>query len=383
MGHIEEKRRGTRPWAPDLAEAERALRSALVEQRRLQRRRLSLLGAGFGLALAATVRVTVALCAPARSPGPAWMLDWGLGAIAFGAAGWALFLSRRADMQLDRLREDVFTFRFLRDAHEYEASATGLLVEEPAQPTGRPRGVVDEDVRAPSPTFATIAAVTAVAAGLALVLALFDPGATVTDRARHWTFLEEATTPTGLGFTMPSEQAGAWVLGEHAGATGARALVNLAGTPGERPATAVINEPSPRDLRIRTRCMASAALPDQACGIVFRYLNEKTHYVARIDAVSGTIALGVVVNGSERVLQSAPAEIGASVWQELLVHARADHLTVDWNGRRVVDVHDPTLSLAGGVGLWAPANCVAYFDELEVRPFASRPHPDDLLPFLL
>ncbi|WP_437516805.1 hypothetical protein [Sorangium sp. So ce1099] len=44
-----------------------------------------------------------------------------------------------------------------------------------------------------------------------------------------------------------------------------------------------------------------------------------------------------------------------------------------------IDVPDVTLGAAGDVGLWARASFAACFDELEVRPFAARLHPDELL----
>lgn len=56
---------------------------------------------------------------------------------------------------------------------------------------------------------------------------------------------------------------------------------------------------------------------------------------------------------------------------------------MDWNGRRVIEARDLGLLSPGAVGLWAPAECVAYFDELAVRALPSSLGDLDLLPFVL
>jgi hypothetical protein len=52
-------------------------------------------------------------------------------------------------------------------------------------------------------------------------------------------------------------------------------------------------------------------------------------------------------------------------------------------GREVIDVRDPTLSDQGALGLWAPADCVAYFDELTVQALPAALTPAELLLFKL
>ncbi|WP_437840819.1 hypothetical protein [Sorangium sp. So ce1153] len=253
------------------------------------------------------------------------------------------------------------------DAEGKEAERVG------AAPDGRPRASL----------VATMAAVLAAAFAVALAAEWCGVGAPAADAARRWTFVDEVKSPETLGFRTHDARGGAWVLDEHAAATGARALVNLAGAPGEPPAIAVLDRPSARDLEVDTRCMVSPDLPEQACGVVFRYVDAKNYYLSRVDAVAGDVSLSVVVGGREQPLVRARATVRPSVWQDLRVRAVADRFIVEWNGRRVIDVPDVSLGAAGGVGLWARASCVAYFDELEVRPLAARLHPDDLLPSLL
>ena len=198
----------------------------------------------------------------------------------------------------------------------------------------------------------------------------------------RWMFVDEATDPAAIGFVLADAAAGVWELAAHDEATGARALVNGAGAPGGAPATAVVGEPRSRDLFLATRCKASAERPDQACGLVFRYVDPGTHYVARVE--QDGVHLGVVIGGVERAIRTVAADVDPTRWQDLAVEARGDHLTVSWNGRPVIDTHDPTLAAPGAAGLWAPSDCIAYFDELTVAPLPSTlPHPSELLPHLL
>jgi len=218
---------------------------------------------------------------------------------------------------------------------------------------------------------------------IAVVAVVDGAGGGAVEEPRRWTFLEEVSDPAALGFRLGVERAGAWVVDDHAEATGARALVNHAGAPGERPATAVVERLASRDVQALTRCKASSDHPEQACGVVFRYRNERNYYVARADAAASAVILAAVVDGVERPLERAAVEVQPSVWQELVVHARGERLSVDWNGRRVIEARDLGLLSPGAVGLWAPAECVAYFDELAVRALPSSLGDLDLLPFVL
>ena len=227
----------------------------------------------------------------------------------------------------------------------------------------------------------------AAAAGLvaaALVIAvLFGTVNIAPMPARTWTFEGAATDPASLGFETSSKEAGEWRVVDHEGASGNRALVNLAGDPTAPAASAIAQNSVMRDLKAATRCKSSAGRRLQSCGLVFRYIDRANYYVARVDVGRGEVSLGVVVRGVERPIKSALSDVSGT-WQELAVVAQADHLLVALNGRELFTVRDPTLPSAGRIGVWAPADGEAYFDELSfaVLP-ATRAHPSDLLPILL
>ncbi|MCC6552504.1 MAG: hypothetical protein IT372_05705 [Polyangiaceae bacterium] len=376
---------GAAPRAMNEREATEVLRALLREEQRVRARRGLFLGVAVGLLLAATVRVTVAASSPRPSPAVlAVVIEVIVTAVALAAAAAAGLRARRAERDLAGILRDAAALLVIRDALSQRAPSPVPAAERSSAPGTRPEARRAGE-RRPAPRLSALLDLAAIAAaGLAIAIAIAAGGRDGPSGPRaRWTFLEEVEDPAALGFTVPTERAGAWRISPVAGATGARALVNLAGALDEAPATAVAGHPSPRDAEILTRCKTSPDLPEQACGVVFRYRDARNHYVARVDSARGEITLGVVVNGAERAIRSARVDAPPSTWQELRVRARGDRHLVEWNGRKIIEVHDPTLSNAGAVGLWAPANCVAYFDELSVQPLAGAPHPSDLLPIML
>jgi hypothetical protein len=182
-----------------------------------------------------------------------------------------------------------------------------------------------------------------------------------------FTFTERVEDPRLLGLSVSTTPAGTWLLDEHPGATGNRALVNRVGARGAGAATAVIEHARASDIHASTRCKFGTSLSEQACGLAFRYVDEQQYYVARADALEQAVLLVLVQAGSERIIGRQAAPITANRWYDLNVDAQADRLRVSLNQDLVLDVRDPTIAGPGRVGLWVPAECEAYFDELTFR----------------
>jgi hypothetical protein len=382
----------------DHAGVEGTLDATMAEIQRLHRTNTRLRRAAAAGLVVAAARLVAAL---RLGVGQVVLLELAV-AVVLALTIYALVQASRIGARLEALRQEIFTLRFLRDVLAHEGGPTALYLGHPyrartatsnaardhaAGNTRDQPASTDADKRPFGwaitwrPILGT--ALLSVIAGLGvLALAWLGTGKSSTE-PRTWMFLEDVTDPRSLGFHTPTAAAGEWVLQFHEDATGARALVNLAGAPAERPATAVVDRPSPRDLQLGARCKVSPDRPEQACGVVFRYQDHGNHYVARVDAAAAVVTLGVVVDGIERLIHAEAADIGTSRWHDLAVQARADHIVVTWNGSKVIDVRDPTLSSQGAVGLWAPADCVAYFDELTVQALPAVLTPAELLLFML
>jgi hypothetical protein len=190
--------------------------------------------------------------------------------------------------------------------------------------------------------------------------------------ARSWLFLDEAEFVGTRGFEPTEARAGVWRVEPHETAIGRSALVNLPGEAEAPPATAIANAFAASDVLVRTRCKVapSDALP--ACGVVFRWDSARRHWIARVDTTAGVVSVGIVEDGVERLVDSAPILAEASLWQDLVVTARGDRIVVEHNGTTRVEIRDAITHPGDGVGLWAPAASTAYFDEFTAHPLADR-----------
>jgi hypothetical protein len=219
--------------------------------------------------------------------------------------------------------------------------------------------------RADTPRVARLVASAAVVASIALLAGMFV-GEGSAPRQR-WTFLD-GSTPAEVGLVLRSARSGDWVLEDHGPATGGRALVSHEGDRGAAPGVAVATTVRARDLRAVTRCkVVETSGGHDACGLVFRFVDDANYSVARLDVNARVVDLAVVANGRERLVGRVPAAVGPGVWQELAIDARGAALRASLNGRVVLDLGDEASAVPGSVGLWAPAPAKAYFDELAIE----------------
>lgn len=360
-----------------------ALRRARAEADRLDRRQRAVAVGSMTLVAAAAARAIVGLVVPAAHLGGSpVVLAAALGiAFALGLAG--IVLARRWAERAARMRLEVFWLEVTQTALDREALLAAVLpgrvaaTWKDASPANDARpAAARETIDAPSGNGGLWIAAAAMIAVL-LGAALRGPAAPA---RQSWTFTEQAASPADLGLATPVDRAGPWSLEDHEHATGGRALVNRAGAPDERPALAVATSLRARDLRAATRCKVASAA--SACGLVFRYRDERNHYIARIDGASATVSLAAVVDGAERLVSARAIDASPGAWHQLGVEARGDHLVVTWNGRDAIDARDGALPGEGAIGLWVPAAGVALFDELTVEPLPVRSDLLDLAPLL-
>jgi hypothetical protein len=206
---------------------------------------------------------------------------------------------------------------------------------------------------------------TAIAASTA---ATTPPG----DASRTWTFDgdRDGAPPAGFSFAQTGGPAGRWVVRAEADAPsrpGVLAQIDTDDTD-DRYAIAAAESPPLRDMSLSVRCKPVSGGVDQACGLVFRYQDEKNYYITRANPLEGNVRLYYVKNGGRSRIASWDGAVTAGVWHELAVEVRGDHIQVSWDGKQVLDHHDATFGEAGRGGLWIKADSVTYFDDLLVAP---------------
>jgi hypothetical protein len=330
-----------------------ALEHARAEARRLDVESRGLVAAAVGGLTLVSARGIVALLAPSNEA-TAWPLAGAL--IVSVALLVALHVHGfRKRTRREALLGHVRMMELARDVVD-RSTASALVVLEEASTSS----VV---TRAGS-TLRRLGAAVAVAAAIGVVLAWVAARAPQ-NASRRWTFVESAAVPAQLGLRTHASDSGPWSLEDDAHATGARALVNREGEPGARPGIVTANGLSARDVHATTRCKAAGSKQVRACGLVFRFQDAENHHVARVDLERGALVVAKVSGGVERVVGSLPISASPDVWQEIAVDASGARIRVTWNGTATLEVLD-VRSRAGSVGIWAPSEAEASFDDLSV-----------------
>jgi hypothetical protein len=124
-----------------------------------------------------------------------------------------------------------------------------------------------------------------------------------------------------------------------------------------------------RDGDVSVRIKPVAGGGDHGGGLVWRYRDERNHYLLRANAADNTVSVFRVQNG-QRTALAAPAkyELTANGWSILKVSARGSRFQVYVDHRRVLEGNDGAFTAAGKVGLCTVAESVMYFDDFRVNP---------------
>jgi hypothetical protein len=130
---------------------------------------------------------------------------------------------------------------------------------------------------------------------------------------------------------------------------------------------AIANEPAFTDLRLSVRGRLLSGEVDQVFGLVFRCLDADNYYLTRANALEENVRLYHVTGGRRQQIGHWKGKVTPGEWHELEVEARGDHLQVSFDGERVIDVHDGTLTQPGRVGVWTKADAVTQFDVLRAE----------------
>jgi hypothetical protein len=191
--------------------------------------------------------------------------------------------------------------------------------------------------------------------------------------AKSWNFEGAAMNkpPPDFSFARTGEgRPGRWQVTEDKGAASGRAVLAQVDTDDTdyRFPLAIAPEVQAKNLRLSVKCKPVDGKVDQAAGLVFRYKDENRYYVARMNALENNVRLYHVVDGRRIQFAGWNGKVSKNTWHDLTVEVRGDKFQVLFDGTRIIDAADATISEAGKVGLWTKADSVSYFDDLTVTP---------------
>ncbi|MEI7870996.1 MAG: hypothetical protein WCK95_02705 [Alphaproteobacteria bacterium] len=119
---------------------------------------------------------------------------------------------------------------------------------------------------------------------------------------------------------------------------------------------------------VEVKFKALAGREDQAGGLVWRWRDGDTYYVARANALENNVSLYYVQRGNRVTLKYVDAPVPGNVWHSLRVEFRGTRIRVLLDGRSCIELDDSRIAGPGAVGVWTKADSVTVFDDFSYLP---------------
>jgi hypothetical protein len=124
---------------------------------------------------------------------------------------------------------------------------------------------------------------------------------------------------------------------------------------------------------VETKFKPISGKEDQAGGLVWRFKDANNYYVVRANALEGNVVLYKTVNGKRSSLQVKGRMLGYGVdtdvprgkWSTLRVEFKGKDFTVVFDGKKLFEVTDDSISGEGAVGVWTKADSTTLFDDIK------------------
>jgi len=102
---------------------------------------------------------------------------------------------------------------------------------------------------------------------------------------------------------------------------------------------------------------------DQAGGVMWRWKDGSTYYVARANALENNVSLYHTEGGSRKTIKYVDAPVARDSWHTMRVEFSGQHIAVSLDGKRYIETDDRHLGGSGAVGVWTKADSVTAFKD--------------------
>jgi hypothetical protein len=127
-----------------------------------------------------------------------------------------------------------------------------------------------------------------------------------------------------------------------------------------------------RDGFVEVKFKAVTGSEDRASGVIWRAKNADNYYVVRANALEDNVVLYKTIKGVRTSLDivgrkggyGVSARVASSQWHLLRCDFAGTRFMVTYDGRRLFEVEDATITQSGMIGLWTKADSVTLFDDL-------------------
>jgi hypothetical protein len=118
-----------------------------------------------------------------------------------------------------------------------------------------------------------------------------------------------------------------------------------------------------RDGFVEVRLKPISGKEDQAGGVLWRCQDLNNYYIARANALEDNVTIYHTIQGKRIGFKSVSLKVATNTWHTLRVDFHGNRFVVSFDGQKVLDAHDESLTAAGKVGLWTKADSVMLFDD--------------------
>ena len=119
---------------------------------------------------------------------------------------------------------------------------------------------------------------------------------------------------------------------------------------------------------VETKFKSIAGKEDQAGGVVWRFQNGRTYYVARANANEDNVSLYYTTLGIRSTIKYVNAPVPLNVWHTLRAEFQGKRIRILLNGKLYIEAEDEHIKEAGAVGVWTKADSVTAFDDFSYGP---------------
>ena len=106
-----------------------------------------------------------------------------------------------------------------------------------------------------------------------------------------------------------------------------------------------------------------AGREDQAGGLIWRFKDADTYYLARANALENNVSLYHVEKGQRITIKCVSAPVATKQWHALRVEFSGKTINVIFDGKRYVELENDRIAGSGAVGVWTKADSVTAFDD--------------------
>jgi hypothetical protein len=114
---------------------------------------------------------------------------------------------------------------------------------------------------------------------------------------------------------------------------------------------------------VEVKFKAISGREDQAGGVMWRWKDGDTYYVARANALENNLSLYYTTNGRRNTIKYMKAPVPRDTWHMLRVEFNGNIIKVSLNGRTYIEEKNTQITSGGAVGLWTKADSNTAFDD--------------------